>query len=91
MKKINVNDIEYEIIVNERDAINVEMLSEMLTEYFEDYRYILGDWAYGKLRLKGFRDANDERVNELNNVEFYSEYVKKYCAYGCRYFLIKRV
>ena len=53
MKKIKLNDKEYEVIENYKDGLDIEVLKEYLTEYFDDYEYILGDWAYGKLRLKG--------------------------------------
>lgn len=91
MKKIKFNGIDYEVIVNERDAIDEKILDEMVTDYFDNFTYILGDWAYGKLRLKGFYDADDKNVSEINNIDNYKEYVEKYCAYGCRYFLLKKL
>ena len=54
MKKITINDKEYEVVENYNDAIDVELLQEKITDYFDGFDYIVGDWAYGKLRLKGF-------------------------------------
>ena len=88
---ITINEQKYEIIENSRDAIDTEVLSQKLTEYFDAYDYIVGDWAYGKLRLKGFNDKtnkNYKKINDYNNVQ---EYLQKYCAYGCKYFVIKRI
>ena len=53
-KKIMVENISYEVIKNYRDAFNEEEFVSKCTDYFYDYDYIVGDMAYGKLRLKGF-------------------------------------
>ena len=53
---IKLGNNNYEIIKNYKDGLDLETLNLKYTEYFEEYDYILGDWAYGKLRLKGFCD-----------------------------------
>jgi uncharacterized protein YutD len=90
-KKININDINYEIIENYREAIDLDVLKEALTDYFYDYTYIVGDWSYNKLRLKGFYDSNDKRCNHYNNVLNVKYYVENNCAYGCKWFEIKKI
>ena len=47
MKKITINEVEYEIVNDVKEAIDKEVLAEKITEYFDDYDYIVGDWAYG--------------------------------------------
>ena len=54
MKKIKLEDIEYTLEKNYKDGFDLEELTNRYTDYFKDYDYILGDWAYNKLRLKGF-------------------------------------
>ena len=49
---MKINGKKYEIIENVKDAIDESVLREKMTDYFDDYDYIVGDWAYGKLRLK---------------------------------------
>lgn len=88
---ISINDNNYEIIKNEREALNMEILREKLTDYFDEYDYIVGDWAYGKLRLKGFNDKNNKNYNQINDASKIETYIKDYCAYGCKYFIIKRI
>ena len=80
--KITINNKTYEVIKNEKDAIDEEVLKEAITEYFENFDFIVGDWAYGKLRL----NKNFKPINDIKNVD---NYIKKYCAYGCRYFILK--
>lgn len=90
MKKIIINNKEYEIIENYNDAIDVEVISSLLTEYFDDFDYVVGDWAYGKLRLKGFYKADNKKVNKNNNIEYIRKYIDEKCAYGCKWFEIKK-
>ncbi len=90
MKTININNIEYELIKNYKDAFDLEEVKEKLTDYFENYDYVVGDIAYGKLRLKGFYDANNKKVNKINNYNDLDKYLKNNCAVDCKYFVIKK-
>ena len=47
MKKIVINDIEYEIIRNDKDCINKKELEEKITDYFDEYDYIENYCSYG--------------------------------------------
>jgi len=51
---IEVNNKKYELIKNYKEAFDKEEFLSKCTDYFYDYDYIVGDIAYGKLRLKGF-------------------------------------
>ena len=89
-KKITLNDIEYEVIKEYRDGFEEEPVIERTTDYFVDYDYIFGDWAYGKLRLKGFYNKDNKEVKDINNIEKLDDYIKNNCAYDCRYFLLEK-
>ncbi|MBE6140437.1 MAG: DUF1027 domain-containing protein [Firmicutes bacterium] len=85
---IEINDKKYEIIESNWE-IDEELLKVKITEYFESFDYILGDFAYGKLRLKGFNkkdNKNFKKINDFNNIK---DYINKNCAYGCNYFILK--
>ena len=88
---ITINDVIYEVIKNEKDAIDEEVLKEKITDYFEPFDYIVGDWAYGKVRLKGFNNKSNKGFKKINDIDMVNEYIEKYCAYGCRYFIIKKI
>ena len=90
-KKIILENIEYEIIENKNDCLNISELTEKYTDYFEPYDYILGDYAYGKIRLKGFCDRNNKKVNNINDIRGKDLYLNNQCAYHCNYFLIKKI
>ena len=90
-KTIKINDIDYEIIENVKDGFDKEVVLEKCTDYFNDFDYIVGDWAYNKLRLKGFYDKKNVKCSKLNNIENLEKYLKNNCAYGCRWFEIKKI
>ncbi len=87
MKKINIQNIEYKIIRDD-NCINEAELNEKVTDYFTEYDYIFGDYAYNKLRLKGFN--NKEKANKVNNIEDLEDYIDNYCSYGSKVFLLKK-
>ena len=74
--KICINNINYEVIKNEKEAIDEELLKEKITDYFDGFDYILGDWAYSKIRLKGFNDKNNKNykpINDYRNIDLYDQ------------------
>ena len=91
MKKIMLFDNEYNIVKDEHDVFNLEEVSSLATDYFKPYDYILGDYAYGKLRLKGFYADNNKNATKINKLSYLETYVKNYCAYNCKYFLIEKL
>lgn len=88
--EIEVNNKKYELIKNYKEAFDKEEFLNKCTDYFYDYDYIVGDIAYGKLRLKGFYDEKSKKVNKINNYKFVYEYLKKHCATDCKYYIIKK-
>ena len=90
MNEINIEDRTYELLTNYKDAFNEEEFKEKYTDYFYDYDYIVGDIAYNKLRLKGFYDAKNKKVNQINNFNNLDIYLKTNCAVECRDFVLRK-
>ncbi len=90
MEQITLEENNYEIITNQKNGYNKEELTDKYTDYFKDFDYIVGDWAYGKLRLKGFYDKSNKKCKEINNFENLDKYLKENCAFDCSYFVAKR-
>lgn len=88
--EIVLNNNKYEIIKDNKNAFNLEDISELFTDYFDNFDYVLGDYAYNKLRLKGFYENNNKKATEANKFSYINEYIEKYCAYECRYFILKK-
>ena len=90
MEYITINNQKYLIMKNERNAVDKEVLKDKLTDYFNNFDYIVGDWAYGKLRLKGFNSRTNKNFKEMNDIDKVEEYLKNYCAYKCSYFILAK-
>lgn len=88
--KVIINNIPYDVVKNYRNAFDKQEVENIITDYFEDYDYILGDIAYNKLRLKGFCDKKNKLYNEINDINLLDDYIKNNCAYDCKYFLLKK-
>ena len=46
----------YQLIRNDKNCFNYDLIKEKVTDYFESYDYIFGDFSYDKVRLKGYYD-----------------------------------
>ena len=91
MKKVEINGVEYEVIRNEKDCLDVEELKEKITDYFDPYDYIFGDFSYEKVRLKGYYEKGNKKAKDFNNIQFLDDYIKNYCSFGARVFLLKKI
>ncbi|HOB26160.1 MAG TPA: DUF1027 domain-containing protein [Bacilli bacterium] len=88
--ELKIEDKTYEVIKNYKDGYDEETVKGLITDYFYDYDYIFGDWAYGKLRLKGFYKENNQEAKRINNIKYLDDYIKLNCAYDCKYFLLEK-
>ena len=68
-KKYTFDNNEYELIENYKDGFNKEETELKFTDYFDTYDYVVGDWAYGKLRLKGFYEKTNKNCKDINNID----------------------
>lgn len=82
---------EYKLIKNNKECFNLEEIEEKITDYFKDYNYIVGDYAYSKLRLKGFTKKFNKLNRDINDFENVDKYIKENCAYGCKYFILEKI
>lgn len=89
--EIKVENIEYKLIENYRDAFDKEMFLARYTDYYKDYDYIVGDIAYSKLRLKGFNNKCNKNFNHINDYDGVKKYIKENCAFDCRYFILEKI
>lgn len=88
---IEIEDKKYELIENYRDCFDKEEFINLYTDYFYDFDYIIGDYAYNKLRLKGFYDDSNKKAKNFNKISGKDKYIKDNCAYSCRYFILKKI
>lgn len=89
--EVIIDDKKYKLIKNEKEAFNADDLKEKITDYYDNFDYILGDYAYGKVRLKGFNDKSNKHFKPINDIKNVDNYINNYCAYGCKYFILQKV
>lgn len=88
---IEIENNKYKLIENYKDGFDLEEFKSKYTDYFESYDYIIGDWSYGKLRLKGFCTKLNKMCNKINDIKFKENYIKELCSYDCKYFVLEKV
>lgn len=91
MKKVVINGVNYEVIRNDGDCLDVSEIEEKITDYFDSYDYIFGDFAYEKVRLKGYYDSDNKNANKINDIKYLDDYIRDYCSYGSKVFLLKKI
>lgn len=92
-KKVIINNIEYKIIRNDEDCFDQDVVQERIkeTDYFDKYDYIMGDYAYEKVRLKGYYDSKNKNANKINDIKTMDDYIKNYCQTGARIFVLEKL
>lgn len=91
MKKIEINGITYEIERDSDNCVSREELSEKITDYFDPFDYIFGDYSYDKVRLKGYYDSKNKKASRINDIKYLDDYIKNYCSVGSKVFLLKKI
>lgn len=90
-KEFEFNNMKYIIFKGDSDLFDYELFNSLITDYFKDYDYILADEAYNKVRLKGFCDKSNKIYKKNNDIESLDNYINNYCAYKCRFLLLKKI
>ena len=88
---IEIDGIKFELVEERKDAYREEAIQERWNDVLNRYDFIVGDWGFEKLRLKGFFDDKDTRSTFENKSSTIREYILEYCNFGCPYFILKRV
>jgi len=81
----------YQVIEENRDGWNPEAFKERYSDILDKYDYIVGDWGYGQLRLRGFYDNANRKVPFEQRIAALDEYLHEFCNFGCPYFVLKKV
>lgn len=88
---IYINHSFYELVENEKNGFNEEAFRARYSEILNRYDYIVGDWGYNQLRLRGFFDDQSQKATYDTKISTLSEYLYEYCNFGCAYFVLKKV
>jgi len=87
---IKIENTEYEVVEDYRNALQEEALETRYSEILSKYDYIVGDWGYGQLRLRGFFDDNNPKATIGTKISTLEDYLYEHCNFGCAYFVLKK-
>lgn len=87
---ITIEKWNYEVIENHREGFQEEAFQNRYSDILAKYDYILGDWGYGQLRLKGFFDDSNNKASYDTKISTLQDYLYEYCNFGCSYFVLKK-
>ncbi len=88
---VELNGKKYEIIENNKDGFQEEALKARYSEILAKYDYIVGDWGYDQLRLKGFYKDRNSKASIDSKIGTLEDYLLEYCNFGCAYFVLKKL
>lgn len=80
----------YQLEYEHKNGWNAEMFKERYSEVLERYDYIVGDWGYNQLRLRGFYQEGHPRATKDTAISSLIDYLNEYCNFGCAYFVLRK-
>ncbi|MGY3777157.1 YutD family protein [Isobaculum melis] len=86
-----IDEREYEIVKDYREAFDKEKLGERFSDILGKYDYIVADWGFEQLRLKGFYEDKNKKAPLEQRIGTLEDYIYEYCNFGCAYFVLKRI
>lgn len=87
-EKIVINQREYRLLINQRDALDREVLKQKYDPYLDQYDYLVGDVSSDHLRLRGF--YNDYVKTSIDRKKStIVDYLTEYCNPGAPYFILE--
>ncbi|MDQ0496322.1 YutD family protein [Paenibacillus brasilensis] len=80
----------YEVLQDHKNGWNPEAFRDRYSEVLDRYDYIIGDWGYNQLRLKGFYRDGHPKANKDTSIVVLDDYINEYCNFGCAYFVLQK-
>lgn len=83
-----LNGHRYALVANYRDAFDADTFADRFSIVLAKYDYIVGDWGYEQLRLRGFYAAQRPHVDGERKIDNLEDYLFEACNFGCPYFVV---
>ncbi|WP_078497326.1 YutD family protein [Paenibacillus selenitireducens] len=88
---IHITGKTYEVMTDHKNGWNAEAFKDRYSDVLDRYDYIIGDWGYNQLRLKGFFRDNNPKSTKDSNYSSMIDYINEYCNFGCAYFVLEKM
>ncbi|WP_057769499.1 YutD family protein [Lactobacillus selangorensis] len=89
-KTMTIDGAAYDLVCNFKDGFDLDKLNDRYNEILNKYDYIVGDWGYDQLRLRGFYRDDNKKANRDQLIRTLEDYLYEYCNFGCAYFVLER-
>jgi uncharacterized protein YutD len=87
---IHIQGKTYEVVKENRNGWNPEAFKTRYSDVLERYDFIVGDWGYSQLRLKGFYKDQHNKGSKDASFQYIQDYLNEYCNFGCPYFILQK-
>ncbi|GGD06684.1 hypothetical protein N780_18715 [Pontibacillus chungwhensis BH030062] len=87
---VEIQGKNYQVVLDEKEGFQEEAVKERFSDILSKYDFIVGDWGYGQLRLKGFYDDQNPKSTFDTKISTLDDYMYEYCNFGCAHFVLKK-
>ena len=88
---IKVDQQYFELIEEYRECFDEEIFSARYSDILDKYDYVVGDYGYDQLRLKGFYKDSNKKAEISKRFSSIQDYILEYCNFGCPYFVVRHI
>jgi len=81
----------YSLVHEHKNGWNPEIFRERYSEVLDRFDYIVGDWGYNQLRLRGFFRDGHPRATKDYAISSFVDYINEYCNFGCAHFVLAKL
>lgn len=86
-----LNGKHYDIVQDIKQGFQEDAINERYSDILAKYDYIVGDWGYDQLRMRGFYLDRNSKASIDSKISTLNDYLLEYCNFGCAYFVLKKV
>lgn len=86
-----IGECSYRLVYNHREGFDLEKFATRYSDILSRYNYVVGDWGYEQLRLKGFFNDNDKNVLNEQKINTLLDYLYEFCNFGCAFFVLEQM
>ena len=88
---IKLNGQFFEIIEDYRECFDEETFVNRYSDILDKYDFIVGDFGYDQLRLKGFYKDSNKKAELSKRFSTIQDYLLEYCTFGWTYYILRRI
>lgn len=88
---IKVNQQYFELIEDYRECFDEELFASRYSDILDKYDFVVGDFGYDQLRLKGFYKDSNKKAEISKRFSTIQDYILEYCNFGCPYFIVRYI